>query len=429
MRNKGKYKVGTSREAINLHDVLSAGKNLKLNKRLKIFSEMIIGLKNKHQFNYLREVLSSADREIEIWDSYKNKSRKMLMFGSNNYLGLANHPYVCEYVKKVIDKYGVGVGGPPLLNGYTRLTRELEVRLSAIKHCEDTMLFSSGYNTNIGLVNGLLNAHDTLIYDSCSHASLVDGIKLAKINGVKFEHNNLKQLDDVLKTSNKNGDKFVGVEGVYSMSGDVAPLDEIVPVCKRNNALLIVDDAHGTGVMGSNGYGTSEYFNVCEDIDINMGTFSKTFAVNGGFLSSSKPIIEYLRFFSRSYMFSAAIPPIITASVLAGLDVIDREPERRNALHNNVTYIVQRLKKFGLVNSPKAGIVAIPVPVNIDIREASRIFHDEGIFLNAIEYPAVPIDKQLFRVSIMATHTKQDLDKLVNSFEEVWGRLANEDES
>ncbi|MEN8226451.1 MAG: pyridoxal phosphate-dependent aminotransferase family protein, partial [Bacteroidota bacterium] len=314
------------------------------------------------------------------------------------------------------------IGGPPLLNGYLHLTRELEERLSALKKSEDTLIFSSGYNANLGLISGLLNGDDNIIYDTCSHASLSDGIKMGKARGYKFHHNDVNDLQSVLndKKQSCKGEIFINVEGVYSMDGDLAPLDQIVPVCVKNNAILIVDDAHGTGVMGEHGCGTAEHFNVCDKVDINMGTFSKTFAVQGGFISASEPIIKYLRYFARSYMFSASMPPVVLSAILAGLDVIEKEPERRRMLHDNVKYVAQKLRRCGYVTEPEAGIIALSVPVTMNIRDAAYQFHKEGIFLNAIEYPAVPVDKQMFRISIMATHTRSDLDKLIASVEEIW---------
>lgn len=409
-------------ENINLYNILTDGKKKKLSQRLAYFSKFLNDLHDNHQNYYFRKIISTADRQVEIIDPHTNRLKKMLMFGSNNYLGLANHPYVCEKVCDTINKYGVGIGGPPLLNGYTKLIRELEERLTALKHAEDTIIFSSGYSTNLGLITGLVNPDDVVIFDECSHASLCDGIRMARVNGIKFQHNNIDELKIQLKEEKSalNGSVFVNVEGVYSMDGDLAPLDQIVPLCKKNNAILIVDDAHGTGIMGKNGRGTSEHFGVSQEIDINLGTFSKSFAVTGGFISASKSIIDYLRFFARPYMFSASVPPIIVASVLAGLDVIEKEPERRQALHDNVKYVAKSLRKFGLITEPKAGIITLRAPKNMNLRDAAYQFHKAGIFLNAIEYPAVPVEEQRFRISIMATHKRNDLHKLIECVEEVY---------
>jgi glycine C-acetyltransferase len=409
-------------ENINLQDIILQGKALSLQDRLRCFSKIIAETHKKNQNSYRRQVISAADREVTIIDPRTKRLKKMLMFGSNNYLGLANHPYVCEAVRKAIDKYGTGIGGPPLLNGYTRLMKTLEERLSDLKHAEDTIIFPCGYNANFGLISGLLTCHDVVFYDAFSHASFYDGVKTGRKKGYRFLHNDMEKLSALLTETklHTKGEIFVNVEGVYSMDGDLAPLDQIVDVCKKNNAILIVDDAHGTGVMGENGKGTSEYFGVSNEIDINMGTFSKSFSVTGGFISASRPIIEYLRFFARPYMFSASLPPLVLAAVHAGLDVIQNEPERRHLLHDNVQYVAGKLRKFGFVTEPKAGIIALRVPEGMNIRDGANRFHEAGIFLNAIEYPAVPVNEQRFRISLMATHTKDDLNKLIACVEEIW---------
>ena len=409
-------------ENLSLQSILLQGKDLSLGDRIRYFSEYLKQVNSNNQFYYSRMVVSDADREVSIIDPHTKRKKRMLMFGSNNYLGLANHPHVVESVRKAIDKYGIGIGGPPLLNGYSILMHELEERLSALKHAESTIIFPSGYSTNLGLIAGLLTRNDIVCYDEKSHASFYDGLAAGRIKGRRFKHNNIDELNTLLtdKGASSVGETFVNVEGVYSMDGDLAPLDKIVKLCKKNNAILIVDDAHGTGVMGDQGRGTSEYFGVSKDVDINMGTFSKTFSVMGGFLSASKPIIEYLHFFARPYMFSASIPPVILAAVLAGLDVIENEPERRQMLHDNVKYAADKLRKIGIVAQPKAGIIALRVPDDMNIRDGAHQFHQTGIFLNAIEYPAVPLHEQRFRISIMATHTREDLDKLIASVEDVW---------
>ncbi|MCK5456239.1 MAG: pyridoxal phosphate-dependent aminotransferase family protein, partial [Melioribacteraceae bacterium] len=298
-----------------------------LNDKVSFFNSFIQELSAKHELQHLRCVTSAADREVIVEDNYTKIKNKMLMFGSNNYLGLANHPYVKRKTEEAIERYGVGVGGPPLLNGYTDLHRELEERLAAFKGTEDAMIFSSGYGANVGLITALANNNSKLIYDSYSHASLIDGIKMSGINSEQFEHNNMQRLKELLDNSKSDDshDVFVAVEGVYSMDGDTSPLDEVVKLCRSHNAILILDDAHGTGTMGLNGCGTAEHYGVKDQVDITMGTFSKTFAVTGGFIAASKPIINYLRFFARSYMFSASLSPITIASVLAGLDVIEQD--------------------------------------------------------------------------------------------------------
>lgn len=411
-------------ENFDLRQMLIMGRKENLKDRTKLFETFIENLHRNKELQHLRCVVSPSDREVLVKDRYTGKTKKMLMFGSNNYLGLANHPYVIEKTKSAISKCGVGVGGPPLLNGYTNLHRELEERLAELKGSEDALIFSSGYGANVGLVSALVNSNDLILYDSHSHASLYDGIKMSGANSQPFEHNDVKDLNELILQTRSYDDKFIGVEGVYSMDGDTAPLDKIVKLAGANNAYIILDDAHGTGVMGKTGRGTAEHYNVEDKIDITMGTFSKTFSVTGGFITSSKSIINYLRFFARSYMFSASLPPAIAAAVLAGLDVIKNEPELLTALNDNIVYTKKALNQLGLNINSKTSIIPLKVPIGMNIRKASHAFDELGIFLNSIEYPAVPISQQRFRISLMATHTKKDIDKLISVVEKVWKKYS-----
>jgi glycine C-acetyltransferase len=418
-------------ENFDLRKMLMKGKNLRLNERVQFFDGFLRDLENSHEGLCMRRVVSAADREVTVLDPYSQQPRTMLMFGSNNYLGLANHPYVREHVQKAIKRYGVGIGGPPLLNGYTRLHRELEERLAALKGTEDALIFSSGYGANVGLVSGLMNAGDTVLYDGYSHASFCDGIKLASgVQSFHFPHNDMKRLQHLLKQQNTStrNDLYVGVEGVYSMDGDTAPLDVLVPQCKSHGAMLILDDAHGTGVMGATGRGTAEFYDVDGQIDITMGTFSKAFAVTGGFVAASKPVIDYLRYFARSYMFSASLSPTTIATVLAGLDVIELEPELLTKLHDTINYAANGLRVLGFDVEGKTAIIPLRVPVGMNIRRAAYKFHERGLFLNSIEYPAVPLSQQRFRISMMATHTLQDINHLLEAVAEVWAEF-NADQS
>ena len=409
-------------ENFDLKDILIRGRKMNLRDKTLFFGSFINDLVQNKQMQHLRCIGSAADREVTVIDSYSGELKKMLMFGSNNYLGLANHPYIKEYVCSIIRKYGVGIGGPPLLNGYTKLHRELEKKLAQLKCAEDVLIFSSGYGANVGLVSALMSGDDLVVYDSYSHASFHDGIKMSGAQALHFPHNNVELLEKTLAGSDsmKFKDRFVGVEGVYSMDGDIAPLDKIVSICKRNNAILIVDDAHGTGVMGNKGSGTAEHFGLEGDVDITMGTFSKTFAVTGGFVAAEKAVIDYLRFFARSYMFSASLPPTVVATVLAGLDVMEKEPELHEKLRENINYTASCLTQLGFPADNLTPIFPIQVPVEMNIREASYQFHQKEIFVNSVEYPAVPKSQQRFRISIMATHIKEDIDRLIDAIIEIW---------
>ena len=423
IRSRAQECVG---ENFNLRDILLKGRTCRFHERVGLFSDFINSLNDRNQSFYRRRVLTPSDREVSIEDPVTGRCKTMLMFGSNNYLGLANHPVVADKVRKAMERFGVGIGGPPLLNGTTSLHRELEERLSAFKQTEDTVLFSSGYAANVGLVTALTGRNDVVLYDELSHASFADGLRMSDTKSVFFGHNDLMKLDELLFKygASNDGDRFVGVEGVYSMDGDLAPLDRLVPLCRKHNAILIVDDAHGTGVLGRTGGGIAEHFGLEGKVDVVMGTFSKSFGVIGGFVSSSKPIAEYLRYMARSHMFSASLPPIVVAAVLAGLDVMAAEPGRLRNLHSNIRYANREFNKRGFPMQSSTPIIPLRVPVWMNIREAALRFHESGIFVNAVEYPAVPVRQQRFRISLTSDHTKSDIDRLVECAGAVWADCA-----
>jgi glycine C-acetyltransferase len=409
-------------ETPNLHTFLTANKSLKTREYVPLFSKFITYLKDHHVYTYCRKVRTPQSREVVIWDANTCEDRKMLMFASNNYLGMANSPYVKKKVTEAMDQYGAGLGGPPLLNGYTQLMIELEERLARLKHQEAAMVFSSGYAANVGMLVALTQGNDHVLYDELSHASLFDGMRMTHVPATKFAHNDLVDLEAKLAQLSKTTKDtlFVAVEGVYSMDGDLAPLDKIVPLVKKYGGFLLLDDAHGTGVLGKSGSGTAEHFGVEKQIDLSMGTFSKSFAMTGGFLAGPKELIDYLRFFARSYMFSAALTPVTLAAVMAGIDVVEKEPALRDLLLDNARYAIQKLQPFGVVSKPEAAIIALKVPEWMDVRKANQFIHEQGVFLNAIEFPAVPEGEERFRISLTVEHTRADMDRLAEVLALAW---------
>lgn len=403
----------------NLQTIHLSTRNKKLSDRVDFFMQAM----SEMTHTYKRSVLTAADREVCVKDPFTGALRNMLMFASNNYLGLAVHPHVIKRVKKAINEFGCGIGGPPLLNGYIKLIEETEERLAAFKSKEAAIIFSSGFMANLGVVSSLAEHNDIILYDELSHASFYDGIRLTKAKSIPFSHNDMDQLKRLAEYHcvQTKGTVFICTEGVYSMDGDIAPLDVISEITKNTGATLIVDDAHGTGVLGKNGSGTASYLDCEGNVDISMGTFSKAFATCGGFIAASKELIEYIRYYARPYMFSASIPPPVAATVLGGIEVIETEPWLRQQLLDNVQYAIKKLNPFGFYASPQAAIITLALPEKMDIRKSACLFHEKNIFLNPVEYPAVPASKQRFRISIMATHTLHDIDKLATAVEEVWG--------
>jgi glycine C-acetyltransferase len=396
-------------------------KDMSLKDRAKYFESVLVEHNDRGHALYAREIVGASDHRVMMKDSISNSVKEMIMFGSNNYLGLGNHPEVKQKVKNSIESYGVGVGGPPLLNGTTELHRELESRLAQFKGKEDAILFPSGFQANFGWLGALVNKGDLLLYDASSHASLFDGIKIlksdSKITCKSFPHSDFKKLEEILEkltSENSYNQIFISVEGVYSMDGDLAPLDEFSRVAKKFNAFLVVDDAHGTGVTGPNGSGTVKHYDVTDKVDLIMGTFSKSFSTTGGFIAGDKDIITYLRFYARSYMFSASMSPLIVTTVLAGLDLIENDFTVVEKLKSNIEKIVTGLKDLGLeVTNYGSAIIPLLVPEKSDIRTIGKSFHEHGIFVNPIEFPAVPKHLQRFRISVMSTHTDDDIKRLL----------------
>lgn len=402
-----------------------AKNKLTLNQRASQFHVFLDQLKASEHYSYQRVCLTATDREVIIHDPFTQRPKKMLMFASNNYLGLGNHPYVKKKVQDIVNDYGVGFGGPPLLNGYSKVMQSLEEKLAAFKGTEAAIIFPAGFMANLGAISALAQKNDLVVHDQLSHASLHTALELSAASDQRFRHNNVAQLEQILRQNKEDyATVFAAMEGVYSMDGDCAPLDQMIPICKEHDAFVMLDDAHGIGVLGEHGRGTAEAFGVEDEIDLHVGTFSKVFAVSGGYLAGKRELLEYLRYFSRPYIFSAALPPMTLAAVSAGIDIIQQEPERRSRLLENVQYAAYKLQDFGLVHAPAGAILALQTPRNMNIREANRRLHEKGIFINAIEYPAVSINKQRFRASLSANHTHADIDELANAFAEIWNDPA-----
>jgi glycine C-acetyltransferase len=392
-----------------------------LTERVKPFSDYLHESTSKGFALYGREIQGKMGPRVEIFDRITGKVREMVMMGSNNYLGLADHPEISKAVKDCVDRFGTGMGGPPLLNGTSTVHRTLELKLGKLKGKEDVLLYPSGFQANIGWITALARAQDYIICDELHHASLFDGIRLARSRGrvhaKTFRHNDMSHLEEIMAAARSKANPgsiiFVAVEGVYSMDGDLAPLPEIVKLCKKFEALLIVDDAHGTGILGETGGGTVEHFGLDNEVDISMGTFSKSFAVTGGFVAGKKQLIDYLRYFSRAYMFSAHLPQPMAAGISAGIDLMGAGGELRKALVANVRSFTAKLNTAGFTlkaNPALVPIIPIMLPAGIDVRKLGKRLHEEGLFCNLIEPPAVAADAQRIRLSVIATHTEADLD-------------------
>ncbi|MEM6286938.1 MAG: aminotransferase class I/II-fold pyridoxal phosphate-dependent enzyme [Bacteroidota bacterium] len=408
---------------IDLRSILLQSRRLGVRERTQLYSTWIRRVQARGESMYHRVITSPVDRAVTVYDDFHGEEREVLMFGSNTYLGLQSHPYIQERMKAAIDEWGAGIGGAPLLSGYSALHRDLEERLADFKGTEEAVIYQSGYGANVGLLTALLGKKDVVYYDGLSHASTLDGLNQATARAVKFAHNDMEALAGLLEAP-VDGERFVCVEGVYSMDGDLAPLDEVVALSKKHGAFVIVDDAHGVGVVGHHGRGTANHFGVTDDVDAHIGTFSKVFGVTGGAVCTDRAVADFLRHFSRSNVFSSSLPPAIVAAVHAGLDLLERDDELIVRLHDNVAYFARQLRRLGFDVRPDAAIVPLPVPKEMNLRRAVRFIYDQGVFANAVEYPAVAVHRQRIRFSLMASHTRADIDRVVEVVEQAWERFA-----
>lgn len=353
--------------------------------------------------------------------------RVMIMIGSNNYLGLTQHPKVREAAKKAIEKYGVGCTGSRFLNGTIDLHLELERRLARFVGKPKALVFSTGFQTNLGTISCLVDRDDVILCDRMNHASIIDGTRLSFGETIKFKHNDTADLERILQAMEDGGrdcGKLIVVDGVFSMEGDIAPLPEIAKVADRFGARLMVDDAHAIGVLGPTGAGTAEHFGITGSVDLIMGTFSKTFASLGGFVAGDEEVIDYIQHHARSLIFAAAIPPSNAATVLASLDLIETDPSLRERLWKNAEYVRKGYRQLGF-DTGGSQTPVIPVILGdfeLTLRFWRRLF-DEGIYVNAIVAPAVPESMCLLRTSYMSTHEERHLNRVLDAFEKVGREL------
>ncbi|MBN2555552.1 MAG: pyridoxal phosphate-dependent aminotransferase family protein [Anaerolineales bacterium] len=352
------------------------------------------------------------------------RGHRVLMIGSNNYLGLTTDPRVRSAAIDAIHLYGTSCTGSRFLNGTLALHLELESRLAHFIGKPATLVFSTGFQVNLGVISCLVNKGDVVIADKDDHASIVDGCMLARGEMRRFSHNNMAHLERVLSQVDENSGKLVVVDGVYSMGGDLALLPEIIPLCEKYGARLMVDDAHSIGVMGQ-GRGTSAHFGVTDDVDLIMGTFSKSFASLGGFIAGSEETIHYIQHHARSLIFSASIPASNVAAVIAALDIIENEPERVQRLWEVTERMRTGLQGMGF-DTGKSVTPVIPILIGSmeDTFKAWKMCLDLGLYTNPVIEPAVPPNSCLLRTSYMATHTDEQIDRALNILGEV-GRALN----
>jgi len=348
------------------------------------------------------------------------------MAGSNNYLGLTHDPRVVEAAQRAVRDFGTGCTGSRFLNGTLRIHEEMEERLADFLKMEACITSGTGFQTNVGLLGALCGREDVIFGDRDNHASIIDGCRLSFAKLYKYRHNDVLDLERLLGSTRvpDDGGRLIITDGVFSMLGDLAPLPEIVELAKRYDARTVVDDAHGLGVLGEGGRGTCEHFGVLGDVDIIVGTFSKSFACLGGFIAGPRKVIDTLKHTSRSIIFSASMTPSSVATVLACLDIIHAEPERRERLWRHVERMKVGLESLGLeVVAGGSPILSVVTGDETTTMEANRLLFEQGVFVNAVLPPAAPPGQSLLRTSYMATHSEDDLDRILEAFRHVAARF------
>jgi len=359
-------------------------------------------------YPYFRTIESEQDTVVKI------KGKDVMMFGSNSYLGLTIHPKLKEATKRAVDKYGSGCAGSRFLNGTLDLHIELEEALAEFVGMDGALVFSTGYQVNIGVVSCLLGRHDYLILDEYDHACIIDGARLSFAKVLKYKHNDMASLEKILTKCEPDKIKLIVTDGVFSMEGDICKLPEICDLAKKYKANIMIDDAHALGVIGEGGRGTASHYGLTDNVDLIMGTFSKSLASIGGFIASDNDTINYLKHNARSLIFSASIAPANAASVLAALEIMKSEPERIQKLWDNTNHALKLLKTAGFYT----GHTETPI-IPIYIRDDYKTFMltkgllEQGIFVNPVVSPAVPSSSSLIRYSLMATHTFAQIEESV----------------
>ena len=371
-------------------------------------------VKDKGIYPYFHKLLSGQDVVVNM------EGKRTIMLGSNNYLGLTNHPKVIEAGVEAIKKYGSGCSGSRFLNGTLDLHLKLEREIADFLHKEEAVTFSTGFQSNLGVISAIVGRNDYIICDKENHASIYDGCKLSYGKMLRYNHNDMADLESKLKFVPKESGVLIITDGVFSMSGDICNLPKIVELAKKYGARIMVDDAHGLGVIGKTGRGTGEYFGLEDEIDLIMGTFSKSLASLGGYVAGKKEVIEYIKHISRPYIFSASITPASVNTALTALNILKSEPERVKRLNDISDYMRKCLKERG-VSIIESRTPIIPIYTYDDEKTflACKMLLENGVYVNPVVSPATPVGKSLLRTSYTANHTKEIIDEAVEKIVKV----------
>lgn len=375
-------------------------------------------------YPYFHALETKQDIEVVM------EGKKQIMIGSNNYLGLTGDPRIIQTGVDAFKEFGSGVSGSRFLNGTLNLHIQLEKELAEFLNKEDCLTFSTGFQSNLGIISAIAGRNDLIFCDRENHASIYDAIRLSFAKMVKFNHNDMKDLEAKLASANPNKGKLIVTDGVFSMSGDICKLDEIVKLAKKYNARVMVDDAHGFGVLGKHGRGTAEHFGLEDEVDIIMGTFSKSLASLGGYMVASKEVVNFVKHTSRPFIFSAAITPASTKTALEALRILKKEPERVAKLMSNARFMRDKLMEYNLPVGEDNIIPIIPIYTYSKLRTllAVKMLYENGVYVNPVIPPAAPEGECMIRTSYMATHTHEILEKAANIINDVISSLPMDDE-
>jgi len=375
--------------------------------------------RKKGIYPYFRVIESEQDTEVKM------NGQDMLMLGSNSYLGLTNNSHVIESAQKATRQYGTGCAGSRFLNGTLDIHIKLEKRLADLVGQEAALVFASGYQANVGTISAIASgSDDVIITDKLDHASIVDGLGLARGKFSRYKHSDMDHLETKLKKY-KNNPKVIITDGIFSMDGDIAKLDEIVPLAKKYNSRVYVDDAHSIGVLNEDGGGTAKYFGLENEVDLVMGTFSKSLASVGGFIAGNSKVIDYIKHHARSLIFSASLPPGSAGAVMGALDIMENEPERIKKLWDNTEYMLKGFQEMGYdTGDSETPIIPLIIGDMNTTFKLWKMLQKNGIFINPSVPPAVPKGCSLIRTSFMATHTKEQLEMALSKFKEAGEKLG-----
>ena len=381
---------------------------------MKYISDELKKIKKSGLYRDLKVIGNAQGTHLEI------KGKTFLSFCSNNYLGLANNPSVIKAVKNAVEEYGWGAGASRLVSGNMTLHETLENEISKFKGKESAIVFPTGYMANLGAISSLVSSGDLVICDKLNHASIIDGCRLSGANLRVYAHCDMEKLESILRKSLKYNRKLIVTDSVFSMDGDLAPLPDIVRIAGKYEAMVMVDEAHGTGVFGKNGRGVIEHFKLNKEVDIVMGTLSKAIGSLGGYVTGDIDLINYLRNQARSFMYTTALPPAVCAASIAGIKLIQKDPSIRESLWHNVRFIKEQLKSLNFnVISSESPIIPILIGDAKNTVDISKFLYERGILISAIRPPTVPAGTSRLRITVMSTHTRNDMERLLDVLSDV----------